>query len=361
MTDSGHLTTQEVSYDYSWSEADRAGCPYCGINSYYPRAARYKDDKLEGYECSSCKRKFSKKDIAHWIGFLSRVIDGCREDALWSHSLGSLAAAPPPFHLHEIAEDRMAYLNGEKTIVQITDPAHCRDDLIRRDLLGDVTLQRASETLSKSLRDAYEKQTAENVFQKGQKNWIIAFKGKTVPLENSTVLGEIQHLLKNPDTPVSPFRFPDSDAQTPTVTAAQIRELLLEGGLSVSDLRDKDQYSQVTKIDGVQANIAEDIHKAFQEYQNGLKEELTTATPERSLYIKSILKKTRALETKLEREQSQKAKAAKNAKKRISYLIENKITPHHEKLARYLHKTIRREHNCLIYRPDQDHPIVWEF
>ena len=33
-----------------------AGCPYCGGNSYYLKAARYKDDELEGYECPGCRQ-----------------------------------------------------------------------------------------------------------------------------------------------------------------------------------------------------------------------------------------------------------------------------------------------------------------
>jgi len=162
MTDSGHLTTQEVSYDYSWSEADRAGCPYCGGNSYYLKAARYKDDELEGYECPApCKREFSEKELTNWITFLNNVVDGCREDPIWG--LHSLAISLPPFHIDRIARDRMDYLDGKKTLAQIADPAHCRDDLMRRDLLGmeeSSYLQRYSETLSMSLTSAHSKQTA---------------------------------------------------------------------------------------------------------------------------------------------------------------------------------------------------------
>ncbi len=257
----------------------------------------------------------------------------------------------------------MDYLGGKKTIPQITDPAHCLD-LITPYALGDVTPQRASEVLSKALISAYEEQTASNMFQEGQEGWLLVFGLKKVlprPKPCPALKG-IQYLLKRPDIPVHPFQLPAGDVQTLIATNAQIRELLLEGGTSVSDLRDKDRYSQVTKIGGVQIDNTENIYKAFQGLEDNLKEELTAAEDQdRRDKIESRLKEIKELENKLESEQSQKAKAAKSAKKRFSYLIDHKIEPHHEELARYLRKTIRREKNCLIDRPDQDHPIVWEF
>ncbi len=194
--------------------------------------------------------------------------------------------------------------------------------------------------------------------------WLLVFGLKKVlprPKPCQALKG-IQYLLKRPDIPVHPFQLPARDVQTLIATNAQIRELLLEGSASVSDLRDQDRYSQVTKIGGVQIDNTENIYKAFQGLEDNLKEELTAAEDQdRRDKIESRLKEIKELENKLESEQSQKAKAAKSAKKRFSYLIDRKIKPHHRELARYLHKTIRRENNCLIYRPDLDQPIVWEF
>ena len=355
--DTGELECQAC--ERIWRAQPNAGCPYCGAISYYSLAAKNKDEKLEGYKCDSCEGEFSEKELTEWVIFLSAVVDGCGQGTRWG--LHSLAISLPPLYIGKIAKDRMDYLDGKKTLEQITNPAHCLDLITPYAL--DVTPQRASEVLSKSLRAAYRESPSANVFRKGQDSWILFFGSKEVrpSPKPCPALEEVQYLLRRPDISVHPSQLPAGDVQTLIATTTQIYELLRsEGSAGVSDLRDKDRYSQVTKIDGVQVDITEDIHKKFQDFQNGLKEELTTASLERSSDIESILKKTRALENTLEREQSQKAKDAKNAKKRISYLIDHKIRPHHKELARYLHKTIRREHNCLIYRPDLDQPIVWE-
>ncbi|MCZ6626261.1 MAG: hypothetical protein O7B35_18830, partial [Deltaproteobacteria bacterium] len=215
-----------------------------------------------------------------------------------------------------------------------------------REALADLDLVKASHS------DPVEP-TVENGFRKG-KNWLLVFGSKEVtPRPRSCqTLEDIQYLLRNPDALFHPLQLPAGDVQTLIATNAQIRELLLEGSASVSDLRGKDQYS---------VDNAANIYKKFQEFQNELKQELTVASLERREELEFKLKETKELANKLEEEQSQKAKLARNANKRIDYLIEKKIRPYHQNLARYLRKTIKREKNCLIYKTDPGQPVVWEF
>lgn len=133
-----------------------AGCPYCGANSYYLKAARYKEDKLEGYKCRSCKGEFSEKELIEWVTFLGKVVDGCGRSTRWG--LQSLADSLPPLYIGKIAKDRMDFLSGKKVCEEIANPAYCFG-LITPHALGSVTLQRASKVLSESLYDAYETKT----------------------------------------------------------------------------------------------------------------------------------------------------------------------------------------------------------
>lgn len=158
--DTGELECRACS-DLSRAQP-HAGCPYCGANSYYSLAAKNKDEKLEGYKCDSCEKEFSEKELTEWVQFLSAVVDGCGQGTRWG--LNSLATSLPPLYIGKIAKDRTDFLEGKKTIPQITDPSHCLD-LITPYALGDVTPQRASEVLSKSLLDAYEKHTATTVLK----------------------------------------------------------------------------------------------------------------------------------------------------------------------------------------------------
>lgn len=224
-----------------------------------------------------------------------------------------------------------------------------------REALADLDLVKASHS-------APVEPTAENVFRKG-KNWLLVFRSKEVtPRPRSCqTIEDIHYLLRNPDALFHPSQVSAGGKQLPTETTEQIRELLLEGRATTSDLRGKDRYSQVTVIDGVQTDNAANIHKAFQEFQSQIQEESINASLERREELESALKETRELANKLEEEQSQKAKLARNAKKRIDYLIEKKIRPYHQDLARYLRKTIKREKNCLIYKTDPGQPVVWEF
>jgi len=177
-----------------------AGCPHCGANSYY------KDGKLEGYKCRSCKGEFSEKELTAWIEDLDKVVESCREDPRWS--LHSLMAHPPPFYLHEIAKNRMDFLAGKKTITQISNPAHCRDNLIKHyphapNVFGDLTLERASEILSKALVFAYTGQRESVIFRRQGKSFYISVKGKGfLDLKCRTGFYCMQILLQNPNTEI---------------------------------------------------------------------------------------------------------------------------------------------------------------
>lgn len=224
-----------------------------------------------------------------------------------------------------------------------------------REALADLDLVKASHS-------APVEPTAENVFRKGE-SWILVFGSKEVtprPRSCST-LEEIQYLLRNTDALFHPSQVSSGGKQLPTQTTEQIRELLLEGRATTSDLGGKDRYSQVTVIDGARTDNSANMRKAFQEFQDLQEESLATASLERREEIESALKETRELANKLEEEQSQQAKLARNTKKRIDYQIEKKIRPYHQNLARYLRKTIKREKNCLIYKTDPGQPVVWEF